>query len=195
MVPPPYDDDRDDPFDEWQGHSGIFVIVDLRGPVADRIHEIQRRHDPRLAAFAAPHITLVGSSGLGPISVGTDRDVLRAAMEGVAREMPAIELRFGAPVRFMQTDIIALPLDPHGPLRALHDRIGRSGLRFGPSRHAFTPHVTLSLYPTPSRDDVRELLSLRIDDPVRIDHLICSLTEQPKPPVPLLEVTLGWRHC
>ena len=30
----------------------------------------------------------------------------------------------------MQTDIIVLPIDPHGPLRILHDRIITSGLPF-----------------------------------------------------------------
>ena len=46
----------------------------------------------------------------------------------------------------MQTQIVVLPLDPHGPLRTLHERIKMSGLRAARPRFYFTPHVTLNLY-------------------------------------------------
>jgi 2'-5' RNA ligase len=184
-------DEHVHPFDEWRGASGIFVLVDLRGAVADLVHAIQLRFDPRLARFAAPHLTLLGSSGAGPIPADTTVARLREVLEPIARTTEPIEMPFGPPIRFMQTNTIVLPLDPHGPLRALHERIKRSGLAFGRSRHAFTPHVTLSLYRTPSREEVRELLALRIRHPVRIDHLVCSLTEEPRPPKPVLELELG----
>lgn len=181
------------PFDEWRGASGIFVLVNLTGRVAEQVREVQLKYDPRLARFAPPHLTLIGSSGTGPIAAGTSLEELRRALEPIARETPPITLELGAPVRFLQTNTFALPLDPHGPLRELHDRIRRSGLTFEPSRHAFTPHVTLSLYRTPTREEAREILSFRVQEPVVVDHLVCSLTEQPLPPKPLLELPLGSR--
>lgn len=179
------------PFDEWRGASGIFILVNLTGSVAEQVRAVQRRFDPRLAHFAPPHLTLIGSSGVGPIAASTPVEQLRRTLEPIARETPPITLELGAPVRFLQTNTFALPIDPHGPLRELHDRIRRSGLTFEPSRHAFTPHVTLSLYRTPTREEARELLSLRVREPVVVDHLVCSLTEQPLPPKPLLELPLG----
>jgi 2'-5' RNA ligase len=179
------------PFDEWRGASGIFILVELRGPVAQRIHELQRQYDPKLAAFAPPHLTLVGSSGIGPIAADTPLQRIRDVLEPIAHTTAPLTLRLQRPERFIQTDTVALPLDPHGPLRALHDRIGRSGLTFGRSRHAFTPHVTLSLYPTPTREQLRELLAIRIPEPVQVDHLLVSLTEQPFPPKPLFELVLS----
>jgi 2'-5' RNA ligase len=179
------------PFDEWRGASGIFIIVNLRGAVAEQVHALQERYDPRLAKFAAPHITLIGSSGAGPIAADTSLVRLRETLEPITHATPPIALEFGAPVRFMQTNTIALPLDPHGPLRELHERIRRSGLSFAQARHAFTPHVTLSLYRTPTEREVRELLGVRITEPVEVDHVVCSLTEEPYPPRPLLELTLG----
>jgi hypothetical protein len=50
---------------------GIYVVADLRGDVGERVREIQRRYDPKLAAVAPPHVTLTGSSGLGPIDPAT----------------------------------------------------------------------------------------------------------------------------
>ncbi|HMA25525.1 MAG TPA: hypothetical protein VKP00_16050, partial [Gemmatimonadaceae bacterium] len=35
----------------------------------------------------------------------------------------------------------------------------------------FTPHVTLSFYPELARERLRELLRVRIGDPVRIDSI------------------------
>jgi len=179
------------PFDEWRGAAGIFVLVELRGPVADQIHALQLRFDPKLAAFAPPHLTLVGSSGMGPIAADTPVQRLRELLEPIARDTPPLPLRFHRPVRFIQTDTVALPLDPHGPLRSLHDRIKKSGLTFAPSRHAFTPHVTLSLYRTLGREEARELLALRVTEPVLVDHLVLSVTEQPRPPRSLFELRRG----
>jgi 2'-5' RNA ligase len=173
---------------DWRRPSGIFIIAEVSGDVGRRIHEIQREFDPKLAAQMAPHVTLIGSSGAGPIAAATTIDELRAALEPITRTTPPLTLHFSAPVNFMQTPIVVLPLDPHGPLRVFHDRICTSGLRFGRARFTFTPHVTLSFYRTLTSDERRRLLSLRITDPVRLDRIDCSLTRDPQPPVRLLSL-------
>jgi 2'-5' RNA ligase len=104
-----------------------------------------------------------------------------------------LELPLRRPHRFMQTDIVVLPIDPHGPIRALYERIAASGLRFANSKHTFTPHVTLSFYRTLEPGDARRLLAMRIEEPLRITSLRCSLTDDPMPPRTLLELTLGTR--
>ena len=174
----------------WRPKTGIFILVNLQGELADRIHAIQERFDPRLARFAPPHFTLVGSSGSGPIPAGTPVRELRDVLGPIARSTAPLTLHFERPVRYMNTNTFALPLDPHGPLRELHDRIRTSGLEFARSRHAFTPHVTLSHYRTPTDADARELLALRIDQPFVVDHLLVSLTEELKPPRRLFELEL-----
>jgi 2'-5' RNA ligase len=156
--------------------SGIFVLAPLAGEAAERVREIQRQYDPKLAASSPPHVTLVGSSGVGPIAVSTPMATLRAVLESIARETPAMTLQFDPPMRFMQTEIVVLPLHPHGPIRDLHEKIRASGLSFGRARFTFTPHSTLSFYPTLTAKRVRELLSIRVDEPVRIERLEVHLT-------------------
>src|SRR5262245_59060613 len=112
----------------------------------ERILAIQRRFDPKLAAGVAPHLTLSGSSGMGPIPTSTTTEELRAALEPIARDTAPLTLTFLPPIRFMQTNVVVLPLDPNGPVRALHERIKRSGLRYEQPRFTFTPHVTLSFF-------------------------------------------------
>ena len=75
----------------------------------------------------------------------------------------------------MQSEIVVLPLDPHGPLRTLHERIKTSGLRAAPPRFFYTPHVTLSLYTEQPRHAER-LLSLRFHEPIVIDAIEAHLT-------------------
>jgi 2'-5' RNA ligase len=156
--------------------SGIFVIANIPGPVGERIATLQAEYDPRLARLGPPHVTLAGSSGMGPIIADTPLSELRASLEPITEHTAPITLRFGRPTRFMQTEIVVLPLDPHGALRALHERIKTSGLRAAAPRFFFTPHVTLSLYRELPREVIRRLLVERFDEPVTIDSIECHLT-------------------
>ena len=151
--------------------SGIVLLAELSGPVADRIHEIQTRFDPRMANELPPHVTLSGSSGMGPIPAETTADEIRTILEPIMRETAPIEVFFQPPMKFMQKDVVVLPIDPHGPIRALHERIKTSGIAFAKPRFAFTPHCTLSFYPQLSRERLRDLLAIRFDEPVRIDRI------------------------
>lgn len=174
----------------WQRPSGIFVIAEVGGEVGERIREIQERFDPKLARTLPPHITIVGSSGFGPIAPHTSPHELRAALSSICLETEPMELSLGSPHRFMQTDIVVLPLDPHGPLRELHERIGKSGLSFARARFAFTPHVTLSFYRTLDAATVRALMAVRVTERVRVDAIRCSLSNEPMPPCTLLDFEL-----
>jgi 2'-5' RNA ligase len=175
----------------WAPQSGIFILVNLQGELAEKVHAIQKRYDPRMANFARPHFTLIGSSGAGPIAADTPLVRLHDVLDPIAAATEPLVLHFERPVRFMQTNTFTLPLDSHGPLRALHDCIRRSGLSLARSRHAFTPHVTLSHYRTPTEEEARELLAVRVDEPFVVDHLVVSLTREPERPKKLFELALA----
>jgi 2'-5' RNA ligase len=158
--------------------SGIFIIASVGGDVGERIAALQRQYDPRLAALDQfPHITIAGSSGIGPIANDTPLAELDAKLGPIAADTAPIVLRFGRPTRFMQTQIVVLPLDPHGPLRTLHERIKTSGLRAARPRFYFTPHVTLNLYRELPADTLNTLLAERFDQTVTIDAIEAHLTK------------------
>jgi 2'-5' RNA ligase len=171
--------------------AGIFVIAEIKGRAAKRIRTIQKRYDPRLAREWPPHVTLAGSSGMGPIDPETPIEELRRCLEPIACETPPLLLAFGHPVRFMQTNIVVLPLNPHGPLRSLHERMKSSGLRYDRPRFYFTPHCTLSFYPEHPPDKVRELLALRVPDPADIEAIQVYHTRQDKASKKLFELPLS----
>jgi 2'-5' RNA ligase len=156
--------------------SGIVILSALAGPARDRVLEIQRQFDPRLAAGLPPHVTITGSSGAGPLSARTSVEELRAALEPIAQDTAPMTLRFMRPKRFMQSNVVVLPFDPHGPIRILHDRIRGSGLRFERERFTFTPHVTLNLFRQLSDEEFKQLLRVRVDEPVTIDSIAAHRT-------------------
>jgi 2'-5' RNA ligase len=151
--------------------SGLFVLLPIEGEAGDRIAEIQREFDSRLAAQGPPHVTLIGSSGMGPIAADTPVDTVRAMLESIAMETPAMTLALGPPMQFMQSEVVVLPMDPHGPIRALHERIKAAGLTSSQPRFAFTPHVTLSFYREQPRGRLRDLLSQRVSAPAEIRRM------------------------
>src|SRR5213075_864090 len=156
--------------------SGIVILSELRGPVRDRVLELQRRYDPKLAGMLPPHVTLTGSSGIGPIAADTTEAELRRALEPVARETAVLTLPLLRPMQFMQSNVVVLPLDPHGAIRELHDRIQRSGLRYEQPRFTFTPHVTLNLFRELPPAELQSLLAIRVTEPVTIDRIAAYRT-------------------
>lgn len=171
--------------------NGIFITAELGGPVGAQVRDIQRRFDPKLANELPPHITLLGSSGAGPIAPDTPVKALRDALEPLGRTLPPLRVQFQLPYRFIGREIVVLPLDPHGPVRALHEQLKACGLRYEQARYPFTPHCTLSFYPTLTPDTLRALLAVRVEEPFIIDRLRVYHTRAPQAPRHLLDVVLS----
>jgi 2'-5' RNA ligase len=170
--------------------NGIFIVADLDSSVASKIREINKQFDPKLAASRQPHVTITGSSGAGPIPPDVDVREIEKLLAPIAATTAPMRLRFGKPQRFLQSEIVVLPLDPHGELRPLHDRIVSSGIPFTRARFTFTPHCTLSLYPTLTPEAARHLLAVRIDEEIVLDRIDVYHTNDPQPARKLLELPL-----
>jgi len=108
---------------------------------------------------------------MGPISPDVSDEALNAALEPVAGATSSFTVRLQPPMRFMQSTVVVMPIDPNGPIRALHERIKLSGVAYEAARFTFTPHLTLSFYPELSRDTLRELLRVRFDEALPIDSI------------------------
>lgn len=171
--------------------NGIFILAELPAEIADQVRAINERYDPKLSRYKPPHVTLTGSSGAGPIPPSATVEEMRERLEPITARTAPITLSFQAPRRFMQTDIIVLPIDPHGPLRVLHDQLITSGLPFTRARYTFSPHCTLSLYQSLDSKSIRELLKTRIPEPFVISAIQLYHTRDPQPSQKLLELPLA----
>ncbi len=150
---------------------GIVVMFELTGALRERLRELHRLYDPRMAAELPPHITITGSSGMGPIAPETTDDELRRALLPVSLELSPFMVRLERPMQFMQSTVVVMPIEPNGPIRTLHERIKQCGLPYEAPRFTFTPHLTLSFYPELTRERLRELLRFRVPEPVMIDAI------------------------
>jgi 2'-5' RNA ligase len=170
--------------------NGIFITAELDGEVAAKVHALQHKFDPKMARALPPHITLTGSSGAGPLPPDIPVAELRAKILPIAAATAPITLTFGLPERFVGRNIVSLRLDPHGPLRELHDRLRTSGLPFAQARYAFTPHCTLNLYPELTQKALKAMLAVRIEEPFTVRLLRVYHTRDPQPPTLLFEAPL-----
>lgn len=177
--------------------AGIVIIAEIRGEIGERIHAVQERYDPRMAAELPPHLTFVGSSGMGPISVRTPPEVLEEALLPVIRAATPLTLHFERPLRFMQSQVVVLPIDPNGPVRALHEgiteRIRAARIPTERPRFTFTPHCTLNLYRELPAAELRELLSMRFEEPFVVDEVQAYRSTGPAGTARLFTLTLGAR--
>lgn len=170
--------------------NGIFITAELEGELAVRIHALQEEFDPKMARHLPPHITLTGSSGAGPLPSTIPVAELQAKIAPIAETTAPITLAFGLPERFVGRNIVSLRLDPHGPLRTMHERLKSCGLPFAPARFPFTPHCTLNLYPELTQEKLRKMLAVRIEEPFTIRLLHVYHTFEPQLPTLLFETAL-----
>lgn len=177
--------------EEWRSPPTIFIVIEARGAAGAQITDIQRRFDPKLSARTPPHLTLTGSSGVGPLPGSLAPHTLRETLGPIAASVRPFAVSLGKPERFMQTNTVVLPMDPYGPIRDLHDKVARSGLPFQPAKFTFTPHVTLNYFATLTNDQIARLLKERVTAPFVVDHLLCSLAREPERPSILCEVPLS----
>ncbi|MGQ0537345.1 MAG: hypothetical protein ACT4R6_00230, partial [Gemmatimonadaceae bacterium] len=80
--------------EEWQRPPSIFVVVEVRGRAGSAIRALQESCDPRLAAWMPPHLTLAGSSGVGPLPAVIPLERLRSALEPIAQTTAPFQTEF-----------------------------------------------------------------------------------------------------
>jgi hypothetical protein len=148
-----------------------YIVLDIPSPVAERVIA-QRRHQRDPFRYSLPAETTVsGSSGTGPLAPDQAIEDIVAVLERVAADTPPIRTQFGPVRRFGGSDVFYLSFADETPLRALHDRIARSGLRFQPTSFAFTPHCTLRTRAPIAAHEVRELESIRVEGEFLLDTM------------------------
>jgi len=170
---------------------GIFITTELEDELAQRIHDYQLEFDPKMANFLPPHITLIGSSGAGPIPPDTPLAELKARILPVTASLKPMTVKFGPPERFVMREIVSLSLDPHGPIRELHERLKTCGLPMPAAKYPFTPHCTLSLWPTLTQANVKKMLRIRESDPFVVSTLCVYHTRDLLKPKLLFRAALG----
>ncbi len=168
--------------------ANTYVCLDIPRPFADRVLEVRGRQHEVLRWSLPAETTVCGSNGVGPLASDEDPERVRTVLDRIAAETASIQVEFGDVRRFPASDVFYLSFRDEAPLRALHDRIARSGLRFASVPFPFEPHCTLRTAATISRQEADALLATRIPGAFVLDSL--SLYELPQRSRPIMEFTV-----
>jgi 2'-5' RNA ligase len=119
-----------------------YIVAEIPEPVRSQIQAIRDSLNT-LTAKLPVEITLAGSSGVGPIPIGTDLFVIQRHLERILPNLSPFRIRFSAIRTFPNTSIFYLePLD-RSPFDHLHRELRSSGIPFSECPWPYNPHCTL----------------------------------------------------
>jgi 2'-5' RNA ligase len=136
-----------------------FIVLEIPPPVRGEIQAI-RDSLATPAARLPVEITVAGSSGTGPIPIGTDKKKTEEILKPVLGGLKPFSVRFQEIRRFPNTNIFYLAPEDRQPFDRIHESLKACGMVFGPNPWPYNPHCTLRGGPMRDRDSAEEILRL-----------------------------------
>jgi 2'-5' RNA ligase len=136
-----------------------FVVLEIPSPVREAIQSL-RDSLATSAARLPVEITVAGSSGVGPIPPGTDRDKTEEALKPVLAGLKPFPARFQEIRRFPNTNIFYLAPQERQPFDQIHEALKTSGITFAPNHWPYNPHCTLRGGPMTDSNPAEAILNL-----------------------------------
>jgi 2'-5' RNA ligase len=140
-------------------HLPAFIVLEIPSPVREAIQAIRELLATSTARLPV-EITVAGSSGIGPIPAGADKQYAEERVAAALVGLQPFEVRFQEVRRFPNTDIFYLAPEDRRPFDQLHERLKASGIAFGPSPWPYNPHCTLRAGPLADRAETQDILKL-----------------------------------
>ena len=107
---------------------------------------------------------MAGSSGIGPIPVGTDKHETEAALKAAPVGLGPFRVRFQEVRRFANTDIFYLAPQEREPFDRIHEKLKASGIPFGANPWPYNPHCTLRGGPMNERASAEEIFRVCVSE-------------------------------
>ena len=123
-----------------------YVVLEIPSPVSGVIQSMRDSLNT-LTARLPVEITVAGSSGVGPIPIGTDRKQTEDCLEAMLSSWKPFRVRFQEIRRFPNTDIFYLAPKEREPFDRIHQALISSGIPFGSNPWPYNPHCTLRAGP------------------------------------------------
>jgi 2'-5' RNA ligase len=119
-----------------------YIVAEIPEPVRSQIQVIRDSLDTPTRKLPI-EITLAGSSGVGPIPVGTDLSVIQRHLERILPNLSPFRTRFSAIRAFPNTSIFYLEPFDRSPFDHIHRELRSSGIPFSECPWPYNPHCTL----------------------------------------------------
>jgi 2'-5' RNA ligase len=119
-----------------------YIVAEIPEPVRSQVQALRDSLNT-LTAKLPVEITLAGSSGIGPIPVGTDLSVIQRHLERILSNISPFRTRFSSIRAFPNTSIFYLEPFDRSPFDHIHRKLRSSGIPFSESPWPYNPHCTL----------------------------------------------------
>lgn len=120
----------------------VYIVAEIPDPVRSQI-QVLRDSLNTLTNKLSVEITLAGSSGVGPIPVGTDLSVIQSQLERILTKISPFRTRFSSIRAFPNTSIFYLEPFDRSPFDHIHRELRGSGIPFSECPWPYHPHCTL----------------------------------------------------
>jgi 2'-5' RNA ligase len=119
-----------------------YIVAEIPEPVRSQI-QILRDSLNSPAPKLPVEITLAGSSGVGPIPVGTDLSLVQRHLERILSDISPFRTRFSAIRAFPNTSIFYLEPFDRSSFDRIHQKLRLSGIPFSEIPWPYHPHCTI----------------------------------------------------
>ena len=155
-----------------------YIVLDLPDPVKEKIYDIRNYHKDKLRVSLPVEITLAGSSGVGVIEPGQDKEFVFNTIKNIAMKTAPILASFKDVLRFPGTDLFVFTLNDEEKFRLLHEEIIKSGIKFKSSKFPYKPHCTLRSRTPINENEVIEIMSTRVLDEFVLDTISIYMVDK-----------------
>lgn len=140
-----------------------YIVAEIPDPVRSKIQALRDSLNTSTAKLPV-EITLAGSSGVGPIPVGTDLSLIEHHLERIFSRILPFRTKFSAIRRFPNTSIFYLEPFDRSPFDYLHQELRSSGITFTEIPWPYNPHCTLRSVEPLSTKEATDVLSLPVPE-------------------------------
>ena len=136
------------------------IVLEIPEPMATKVRRYRMLFDKERCALPT-EITLTGSSGVGPISLGQDLEDVFSLIDSVSAKFEPFDAYFDNVEAFNSSDTYFLSFRNPEPFKRLHRAFAESGILFDPTPYPFTPHCTIKLHKRPEDSELFDLFFLK----------------------------------
>src|SRR6266404_101718 len=119
-----------------------YIVTEIPEPVRSQVQALRDSLNTPVRKLPV-EITLAGSSGVGPIPVGTDLSIIQCHLERILSDISPFRTRFSSIRAFPNTSIFYLEPFDRSPFDHLHRELCSSGIPFSECPWPYNPHCTL----------------------------------------------------
>jgi 2'-5' RNA ligase len=136
-----------------------FIVLEIPSPISGAIQAIRDSLATPTARLPV-EITVAGSSGVGPILPGADKNETETLLKSVLPKLKPFPARFHEIRRFPNTNIFYLAPHDRQTFDQIHATLKTSGIKFAASPWPYNPHCTLRGGPLNDNASADQILSL-----------------------------------